>query len=247
MNKIVFLYPHGGGGSWLNNLIYHLETRDKTFPAVSVIYDGQQKSSIPVLHPIGWGNGTTMDKPADLLDGEYEKKIMFSTSSPFNLYLNYMVKIAFGNAYKMHELPMLEQFFQLTNQARHWLENKAFADVYYRNIDLDYRLIFQDPKQFINQLFDILDSVEFEYDPDHEYALTHLVGYQKTCPNPTDYFNNQYQLAWLSWCHALTFTNNIQIDGQFSKAVTVEDIAKLLKPHQNKFTDLTHSLMFNWL
>lgn len=246
MKPVVFLYPHGGGGSWLNNLIYHLETRDRSLPKVNIVYDGQPRSSIPVLHPIGWGPGTSPAVPANILDDEYERKIMFSSSYPFNLYLNYMIKIAFPT-YHIDKLPLVEQFFQLTNQARHWLENKVFAETYYVNIDLDYSLIFCNPDLFIKQLFKILDTIDIDYEPDYDYALSHLKEYQTTCPNPIDYFDNYSQLAWLGWCHALTFTNDISVNGKFIEANTINDIAKILSPNQNKFTELTRPLMFNWL
>jgi hypothetical protein len=247
MQKIVFLYPHGGGGSWLNNLLYHLETGDRSLPTVDLVYDGQKKSTIPVLHPIGWGPGTEPDRPKYLLEDDYEHKIVFSSSCPFNVYLNYMKKLAFSaNTYNMQQLPMIEQFFQLTNQARHWLDNPVFAETYYKHIDLDYSLIFQNPNKFLDCLFGILNSVEFEYTPDREYALVHLYHYRQTCPNPADYFANCGQIAWLGWCHAVCLINHWPINGIFADAVQIQDIANILEPHQSSCVEFTKTLMFEW-
>ena len=53
MKKSVIMYPHGGGGAWLSNLIYHLETNNKTLPIIDLVFDYERKAkSIDFFHGV---------------------------------------------------------------------------------------------------------------------------------------------------------------------------------------------------
>jgi hypothetical protein len=243
--EIVFVTSHGGGGSWLNNLIYHLETNDNSFPEVQRIFDFQKKSSVKFSHAFDY---YTPDV-CDLHDLGRYYKILFSSKAPFNLYLNESDKIQFNPVmYNKGNKPLPEQFDELTNSAKAWITYETIHKHYYTNIALEYKLIFCDPEQFVQDLFDILDSTNLKYFKNIEYCYASIEHYKKTCINPRLILGNLDNLYWLAWCHALVMIYKLPVQDSFNflNFQHLQEVSDVLEPLQETCIDITKSLCFFW-
>jgi hypothetical protein len=245
-DKFVILTPKGGGGSWLTNLIWHLETSDFSLPDVDIFFDGEQRSSIEVKHPFYYDADELHVPTFD----EFFHKINFSTDKPFNLYLNEVIKIRLNpKVYDCGKLSYVEQFDILTNSAKANITDPAIKQYYHSNIDLDYRLIFQDPNKFIDQLFKILDTAGINYIKNRDYCRLSIANYKRTCPDPDTYIGNWSNIIWLAWCHALVMVYDLKLPQpyDFSQVESEDDCIKILAPLKEKYIELTESLYFKWI
>jgi hypothetical protein len=239
--KLVIIFPHGGGGHWLGNLIYHLENNSTVVPTVSRTFDSQpQSKNILLSHGIEWYQPNIV---SNLDISIHCPKIIFCCNYAFNIYLNDTHK---AQHVKYQKMNFLEKFHQLTDTARHFLTNIDFKNFYQTNIDLKYNLIFEDPIAFINNLFLILDQAEIVYDRNVDYCLSSIKNYRKTCLNPKDFYGNTQAVEWLAWVHAICLINNIQILQSFGDAKLLEDFANILDPYQNLGLEITNPVAFKW-
>ena len=245
MKKGIIIYPHGGGGNWLTNLIYHLEKNDKMLSNAELIFDHEQKSNnIDLSHGVEWYQQNTVF----LLDtSKWDRKILFSCAYSFNAYINDTHKIKYNKKmFNYNVLPMIEQFHKLTDNAKHFVSDINAKKVFFTNIDLDYRLIFQNPKLFIKNLFDLLDELNLEYTHDIEYCLASIQHYRKTCCNPADHYGCHQSLIWLAWCHSLCLINNIQINESLDESKSLSDLTDIFAPYQPQFLEMSKQYMFDW-
>jgi hypothetical protein len=245
-DKFIILTPKGGGSSWLANLIWHLEHADFSLPKADIFFDNEQKGSIAVGHPFYYKDRALHISKFD----NFSHKINFSTDKPFNLYLNELVKIRLNpKVYDCGKLPYVEQFDIFINSATAILTDPAVAQYYYTNIDLDYRLIFQDPNEFIDQLFKILDASGIAYTKNKEYCRLSIDNYKKTCPNPDTYIDNMDSIIWLAWCHALVMVYDLKLTQpyDFGQVKSQIECVKILNPLKEKYIELTETLHFKWI
>ena len=245
MKKAVIIYPHGGGGSWLSNLIYHLETNDESLPAVELVFDHERNAkSIDFFHGVEWyqpNKLTILDK------SKWDRKILFSCVYAFNVYVNDTHKIQYNkNMFNYSVLPMIDQFHALTDNARHFISDINFKKFYCTNIDLDYSLVFQNPKLFITNLFNLLDELNVEYSHNIEYCLASIKNYRKTCLNPADHYGCYQSLIWLAWCHSLCLINNIQVNESLDELKSLSDLTDIFAPYQPQFLEMSKQHIFNW-
>jgi len=239
-----FFFPRGHGGSWLNNLICHLEDNDTTLPDVDVIFDYLQKSSIPFRH------GFEVIDPANSNEVKYFKKnadinVLFSSKFLFNHYLNDAHKVIY-HIHKLDTKIIYEQYFTLTDSATYIQNNDIYYDYYCNNIDLDYALIFQNPNLFADNLFEILNLCELQYTPNKEYVLKSIDYYKSTCENPNNHFGNLDSLYWLGWSHALLMSNNVELSNTLNETATVQDIKKLIAPFNEQCIKWSLPHVFYW-
>jgi hypothetical protein len=248
MKNLCIVYPIGGGGHWLSSVIRQLEFKNKVLPHPqenTTWFDQLRLSDrIETPHGASWQTGNFIKD--DL--SSYKKIILFSTEYLFNLYLLDVGKAKFnpmrnGN---ILDLSIVEQFFSLTDYARFIITDQDYVNFYCKNIQLNSRLIFQDPEQFIIDLFDLLDNNQLPFDRDRDYCLQSINIYLKTCMNPKDHLGNFESLSWLGWCHALSMIYNLPLNGILKTAESIDDIASILYPHKDQFIKLTKPMMFYW-
>jgi hypothetical protein len=248
MKPIALIFPIGGGGHWLNSTIRGLETGNKILPNSNntVWFDHSlQSTNIHAgSHGASWATGIFIKD--DL--STYKHTILFSTEYLFNLYLLNASKALLNKnrSGNILHLTMIEQFFALSNHARFMIANQDYSNFYCKNITLNTRLIFQEPLQFITNLFDVLDNCQIAFDRDYDFCLQSIELFLKTCERPTDHLGNFESQSWVSWCHALSLIYNLPLDGILANAESINDIASILYPHKDQFIKLTDPMMFYW-
>lgn len=247
MLKTKIFFPRGCGGHWLSNLIWHLETNDYTLPLVDIVFDGQPTSNnIQIDHVFEVQDPTLSDQVTMLT--KQDKNILFSTDCMFNIYLNDATKVKLGPMLvSIRDKSLLTQYFTLTDNALYLTGNQLYKETYCCDIDLDYRLVFQNPSLFVDNLFSILDTAGLRYTPNKEYALTNIEYYKTTCANPADHIGNLDSLVWLSWCHALLISHGIPLSGVATEESTLEDLKQLIMPLADWCLEQTDkSMYFLW-
>lgn len=239
---VEIVYPRGGGGSWLNNLIFNLENNQKTISKNLLVFDNEPKSSIRISHEFEVEHDKVVSRPTVAQHVKY-----FSTACVFNLYVNNISKIYYNpQIFNFQSLPWLDQFFKLTDHAVYMISDPIYVDTYCKKIDLDYQWLFHDPKLFVSTLFDILDLSKISYNKDCEYVLQSIDNYKSTCQNPDTIFDNWKDLSWLSWCHAMATINQWPLDQQLDQAHSLEQVAESLRSHRDKILQNTDPLIFWW-
>jgi len=239
-NTIVF--PRGGGGNWLSNLIHNLEQGCPPLVQPGTAYDGRTRTqSIPFRH----GYDITEQGIVYYVDPT-QPYWLFSTNCAFNLYLNDIVKVRLNPAFATNTLYQtpLERFGTFTDSARYLLTDPLHAQTYYSDIDLDLAMVFQNPDKFVEQLFALLDQAEITYTKNSLYAVESCKQFAATCPDPMDYINQWDRVEWLAWCHAVLMRENILIPADLSRLTTVDNIAQALKPFQQSVLEQTQKTYF---
>lgn len=231
MNKTV-VFPRGGGGNWLSNLIYNLEQGCPPLVslATGVAYDGHTRTpTIPFRHAYD-----IIDHSIVYYVDPNQPAWLFSTNCVFNLYLNDIVKVRLNPVFDTNILDQtpLERFATFTDSANYLLTDQLYASTYYNNIDLDLSAVFQNPAHFVDQLFDLLDQEQVIYTRNHQYAVESCRQFANTCPDPADYINNWSSVEWLAWCHAILMINRVEIGQDLAQATTLDKIAQALRPHE---------------
>ena len=242
MLKTKIYYPRGSGGNWLSNLIWHLEKDDYTLPQVDIVFDGQSSASIPFSHIFEVPDPSRSNELSRY--SAADRNILFSTDRLFNLYLNDAIKVRYRPELTIKNTSLLSQYFTLSDSAWYILNNEIFRTSYCCNIDLDYRLVFQNPDLFVDSLFDVLDSIGLKYTPNKKYALHSIEYYRSTCPDPATHIGNLDSIIWLGWCHALTLINKIPLAGTATEESTMENLKLLLEPVADQCLKLTTETMY---
>jgi hypothetical protein len=240
-----FIYPRGSGGAWLSNLIWHLETRNFSIPSVERVFDGLPASSIPFKHSFEIMN------PHNPLDVCYPNtndnlsNFLFSTNSLFVLYLNDAFKVRYG-IHKLAERSSKDQLFDLTDSATYIFTNQHYQEHYCENIDLEYRLVFQDQVRFIQQLFEILDQIGIDYEKNQDYCINSINYYKTTVANPMQQIGNLDSLMWLGACHAMLSIDNISVPFIHDDAV-LADFKEIFAPWNAYCIQKISPMSFEWL
>ena len=239
---IKVFYPRGGGGNWLSNLIWHLETANFSIPRVNVVFDGQPQCSIPFLHSF------EVPDPAEgnqIVEHELsDHNVIFSCHYLFNHYINNATKVKY-HIHGIHAMTIQQQLFELSNGFKYYLTNDIYKKYYCNVIDLDYALIFQNPEKFTTVLFEFLDAASINYTKNKDYVLASIDYYKSTCANPSDHNNNWASMLWLGACHAITILDQLPIE-IISPAADLETIAHVLQPHAEHYQQRISPLMFEW-
>lgn len=241
--QLHIFYPRGGGGSWLDNLIWHLENRDWTVPTVNRVFDREPMSTVRFGHSFeivdpGRPENVTVKQTNTV------PSIVFSTQYRFNSYLLLAEKVWYG-IHHIDQLPLTEQFFRLSDSARYILTNATYHE-YYDRVDLEYSLIFQNPDRFIDCLFDILTRYGIEFTANRDYCLKSIAYYRTTCPNPEEYIGNMSNLIYLAWVHAVSQINGVELAGAIDQADSVAAIAAIVADTAEPALELARATTFYW-
>lgn len=246
-SEYAIVYPHAGGGSWLGNLIYSLETASYYLSPCKLTFDSEPLSlSIDFRHRFEYLFDTEMALN-DL--SMYKKTFLFSTNRPFNLFLNENKKLHYNpKCFDNQHLPFADQLELITQRACGLIANNNFKEYYYKNIDLDNEWIFTDPDRFIDKLFDILDSIKIKYNKNRDFCLRSIENYKKTCENPVHHNGNLDSIFWVGWCQALSMNFELPISKTFNfvTAESIHDVAMAIAPINQMCMELTEQYCFYW-
>jgi hypothetical protein len=205
--KPVILFPVGGGGRWLANLIHCLHSNEFTIiPSLLNFHDDiwSKTNLINFWHfPHNNAAGPTVEP--------HNHDSFCSAKSQFISFVNAHTKRwPYYDPFK--NLTKMNQFFYLANDAR-WRMGKdpAFNNLYLSRISLDSDNLFLNPAEFAQQLFDFLSKHNITYFADTNFVLQSVDNFKATC-KPADHYGNIQSTGWLAWCHALTLEHNIAID-----------------------------------
>lgn len=247
MNKnFVIVFPRGGGGSWLASTIGMLESDQRSLPQVNRFFDHvarTHKCSFDIQHKF------ELDQNGQYHNFDFggAREILFSTACAFNLYINDAIKVKFNPELdNLIERSIIEQFFTLSDNAIYLITDQYYQDSYYKNINLNYKLLFQNPINFIGDLFDLLNEFNVSFDPDWNFALDSIDNYRRSCPNPTTIVDNYNNILWVAWTHAICTVHNIKLTYQFDQATTLKEISNQLIVHRNTVLSLSEPWIFYW-
>lgn len=234
-------YPRGSGGSWLNNLIWHLESADFDLPRATVVFDNEPMSSVKFFHAFEIPDP---NNPQQVLVTKHKRPgdVLFSCDCVYNHYLNNAVKVKL-HIHQLDQQPWLQQFFALSNGARYYFSDAHYRDQYCCNIDLDYSTIFCNPQQFVTDLFDLLNKMNLRYTANEQYVFDSIAYYRSTCPDPGLHFGNFDSQLWLASCHAVTLIDGLGLDGTVTDK---ESAQQLLRPHADHCANRIRPMMFEW-
>jgi hypothetical protein len=225
------VFPTGGGGNWLDDVVWHLERGDTTPTVIhnDNVFDAARNSSILFDHALHIPDPYQPDQV--LYYPARERNLVFSTDRVFNIYVNHANKYLYRRT-DLATRSTVQQLFELSNCARYHFSYTVFWEQYCKHIDLDSALIVQDPEQFVTQLFACLDSIAFKYTANREYVLSSIDNYLATCENVNHIHSNWGHLLWLAACHAITVLDNLQIPVILPDS-DITQIAQCLMPHQD--------------
>jgi hypothetical protein len=226
MKTPVICYPRGSGGNWLGNLIWRLEVDDFKLPSVDVVFDGHPQSNrFLYSHVFNIFDGKTpvIDNipDADL--------IKFSSPCWFNHYINDAVKVRY-HIINIGTLTVTDQFHLLTDSAIYIRTDSLWQETWKTPGELEYSLLYSDPKKFVDQLFVLLNQYNVKYTPNREYCYANIEYYKSTCPCPSEHLNNFNSLLWLAWCHAELLISGVGLQSTVPADATVDIIRQLVEP-----------------
>lgn len=204
MNPII-LYPVGGGGQWLSNLIHALNCADFNIAASSLNFHHSTWTKTNLVSVQHWSNNAGPSKEPHDYDSFCGPK------SSFISFINACVKL-----WPYHDsfisLPLIENFFHLTDDAKWRMGNDpVFNNLYLNCISLNSDLLFTSPNQFGQQLFDLLNRFKIKHTDNIDFVLKSIDNFKLTC-HLSEHFGNIQSLAWQAWCHALILEHNIPLD-----------------------------------
>lgn len=217
----IILYPPGGGGHWLSYILWMLENNCVDFNRPKVNFHKQ-----PACRNFLIVSGLKVNQ-----NQHYD----FSSQYTFNAYLNFYVKKRVAeNFQKFNQWNFLEQFRELSNDARYRMGDTFLKD-YNRHVDLDYKNIFLNSTEFKNQLNLVLSQNNFDKLADQEFIDGSIEIFKPTAINPIDYLGDYTSVAWLAWCHSICLAFGINTD-----AVNFEDknnAESFLQQHHDFFIE----------
>lgn len=204
-SKPLILYPAGGGGRWLNKVLFYADKRE---------YGGFPSSVNKINFHMGPSRNDyfIMDHENTSLLSDY---YTFNGHCNFNIYLNEWIKLRQAENYEnFNNLKFEEKIYVLSNSAR-WRLGPEFYNIYERKIDLDYANIFLNPIQFRSQLLTILHNhCDGEYISSYitqDYINSAIDAFKITVIDPQLHIGNVNSLGWLGWCHAFCLLNEVTI------------------------------------
>lgn len=241
--KPYILYPRGSGGSWLSNLIWHLEHGSTAVPQVDTVFDHTAQGSIAVTHGFEIPDPHSVNQRVNTAHSG--PAVLFSTPCVFNHYINNAVKVKY-HIHQLGQRSLRDQLFELSNGAHYYLTNDHYRSVYCGTPDLDAALIFQCPEEFANQLYCVLNKFNIRYTANTHYVLASIAHYRNTCPRPQQHYNNPQSLLWLGACHAVSTVYNIQLPAVIEPSCDQQTMAEILQCTVEPACELWHREMFEW-
>lgn len=243
MTKLVVLYPRGSGGSWLSNLIWHLENNDFTIPKVNIVFDNEPKSNLVMCTHAAHEMAPGMS--LDLINFDYGVPVVrFASDCLFNMYVNEVHKVRYV-ILSLGEKSLREQFFTLTNNFTYAMTDELWHNTYCRDYVLNYRHVFTDPEQFINSLFALLEQHAIKFTPDRDYCLRSIEYYRSTCRNPKDVIGNLDDLTWLAACHGVSILKNIPLPVVLEGS-SIEELKAALAPLNDLTIEYINPKVLYW-
>jgi hypothetical protein len=239
-NDVKIFYPRGGGGSWLSNLIWHLENANFSLPTVTMVFDREPRCSIPFTHKFEIPDPHQPDKIFKYKQAG--RNVLFSCQYLFNHYLNNAIKVEY-HIHNLGQLTLQQQLFALSNSARYYFTDSYYHECYCKNIDLDYLLIFQNPEQFADCLLEFLHSANINFTENKTYILESMNCYRSTCPAAEKHFDNWNSMLWLGCCQAIAMLDQLPID-VIPPDADKTTIAQILRPHAERCKQRIAPMMF---
>ena len=234
MNTPTIEYPRGSGGRWLSNLIWHLEYDQSLLPDVDVVFDFEKGTdSFIFTHGFELSDG----KNPVFYQGQ-GPRVRFSSPCWFNQYINDAIKVRYHIKHLEKE-SILDQFHLLTDSAIYILTDPLWQKTWSVPGELEYRLLLEDPDQFINCLFSVLDRFDIKYTKNRNYCYRSILYYISTCPAPKEHLNNFNSLLWLSWCHAHILINKQSLSTTLAQDSTVDSIRSIVEPASKEIATVT--------
>lgn len=244
MNEpLVIAYPRGGGGSWLANLIWHLENNDFSLPKVDVIFDNQPRTkniTFPHMFEV-----ISPEHPEEISVKVAGDHFLFSTDCLFNMFINDAFKVRF-KIFKLGNQTIDNQLFTLSDSFRYIWTDKNWHKFYCNQIDLLYNNVFQNPELFVDELFKILHSGNIQFTPNIEYALNSVNHYKQTCIDPETIFGNVDSIVWLACCHAVTMLHEIPLPISIDNNTSFGEIQNALRCFDLLTQKFVKPRMFIW-
>jgi len=239
-----FIFPRGSGGSWLSNMIWNLQSRNFLIPSVNRVFDGLPRSTISFDHAF---EIIDPNNPSSVVyvDAKNNSDFLFSTDALFVLYLNDAFKVRYG-LHKLADRHLIDQLFDLTNSAMYIFNDDRYHRHYCRNIDLDYRLIFQEPVQFVQKLFALLDKTGIDYEKNQVYCMDSINYYKTTVADPMQQVGDLDNMIWLGACHAILSINNIPIP-VINDDVTMSELKEIFAPWNSYCMQKIFPMSFEWI
>jgi hypothetical protein len=243
MRTPTICFPHGGGGSWLLNLIWQLENNQLTINNNTVVFDDYCKSTTVLgSHIYDLFDGQNPTYCDDLSQAEI---IKFSSSRWFNLFITGAIKIKY-HLMGLGNKTIQEQFYELTNLAKYMLTDELYRSTWGEPVDLNYALIFENSELFIDQVFALLDKFNVTYTQDREYCRQSVAHYRSTCPRTDEHLGNFDSLLWLSWVHACVLIDGKSLAGVPAESATVSDIRRIVEPVSAGIAERTGPMAIEW-
>ena len=155
--------------------------------------------------------------------------ILLSSKYKFNLFLNAIMKT------EGYDIPnnWFENAVHYINHSR-WHKSKDWEKDWGTNIDIDLSLIVNDPKQFKNLLFNLLDKYNLKFSRNENLVDIKIKQFVETCPNPIDHIGNLNDKYWQVWC--LGFMPVEKVRMKYNNAQEIVDILKENNDHYIKIT-----------
>lgn len=138
--------------------------------------------------------------------------LVFGGPYGFHYYLNFWHKHRVANNYlNFAQQTPYQQFCQLSDEAL-WIQtDPAWMQSYANRVNIDFANIWQNPAQFVQQLYQVLDQLCIKYTANDQFVKSMLGHYQHTCVPVQDFLGNIDQLPWLAWCHAQALAHGTTI------------------------------------
>lgn len=214
---MTIVFPGGGGGAWLSNLIYCLEHNEPPQPANVNFHSHEKSTKIHVTH-----------------DVDNKQNVFFNGSAVFNMYLNVVVKVH-QHIRNIDLDPIRDQFEALASESSSKL---MFLD---ERSDIVWNDIFKNENRFIDSVYSVLDASDITYHKNYNIIKQAMINYRASCANPMEYFDNFDNVFWLGWCNGIC--KHLWQD--WPLVDSIQQMQDFLKPKQQFFKEFTEQYMLD--
>jgi len=235
----IICFPGGAGGHWLSSLVRRLECNDtQQFDILMQNFHSALKSSNVLLSHYPYS--TILPKHQNL------KKIILTGSYQFNIYINLVCK---NHIYDNFFLKMLKNDIQKKFNvfSNEFTFSEANSKINYPKdkIDLNFDLIFDNPDQFTQDIYSVLDQNQIKYIKNDLLVSRSINQFRQSCPNPLIFFEDYNNPIWLAWAlaciHTLGIKNNVNKNDlvHLYPEWTVELLKQELLPYKTQIREFT--------
>lgn len=239
--KIV--YPRGGGGNWLGNTMHYLNIGRFVIPRVDTVFDGQRLGPIPVSHVFEVPDSSQPDQI--WYWNSDPDRVLFSTNNRFNQWINTAHKnLEFQYGYDKQ--PLIERFFNLSNHCRWVMTDPIYHKYYCENIGLEYSDIFQQPAQFINNVYELMDRAGHKCTRNDDYMLASIENYKTTILHPEQILGNLDEIFWLAFCHSVSLSHGLTINSIITNDFDFKELQDAIEPISAECEKIAQAHMFTW-